>query len=139
MAPKKPKLAPKSNCCPVIKLVCHMTKAKTVSESYRDQYTGAQKTAKVVVPPRRVCAVALGTRVVTGSLAPNKAGARINGFRKQLAAKGCNVKVDVSAAGKGSHVAPTIPAPPAAAPASVRAKLTRKATKALEAMLHRMY
>lgn len=136
---KTPKLAKKSNCCPVIKLVCHMTKERSVKETYRDQYTGATKTATLKVPPRRVCAVALGTRVVTGALAPNKAGSRINSLRKQLKAKGCDVKVDVSAAGRGKVGPVAPPAVAASVPTAVAAKLTRKAVAAQNKFMRQAY
>lgn len=133
--------ASKANCCPVIKLKCRMTKPRMATFKWQDPYTGTTKVSKAAVKPHRVCAVALGEKVVTSYGPPNKAGRRINQYRKELAARNCNVKVDATAA-KGvssaavtkSDVTVTGATPPPAVAERLKGKALRLFTKQLKSM-----
>jgi hypothetical protein len=143
-ARSKLSLAPRSDCCPIIKLKCKMTKPRTEWFSWRDPYSGEMKQSKATLPPRRVCAVELGSKQVTGYTAQvNKLGRKINQYRRALAARNCNVKVDISQSLKGKK-----PEPPTTSdvkvtgdtpPPAVAKKLRGKALRAFNEFLRNMY
>jgi hypothetical protein len=119
-----------------------MTKPRTSTFAWVDPYSGETKKSKFLVAPRRVCAVALGDKVVTTYGPPNRAGRRINAFRKQLAARNCNVKVNISQARTADSALPTAadvtvkgPKPPPA----VEKRLKGKALKQFLTSLKSMY
>jgi hypothetical protein len=118
-----------------------MTKPRTSTFSWYDPYSGKTVKSKFRVAPKRVCAVALGDKIVTAYGPPNRAGKRINAFRKQLAARNCNVKVDISQA-RPSDSAPLTtadvsvkgPKPPPAVEQRLKGKALRQFLRALKSM-----